>query len=142
MTANSIGSVSLAGIFFEDAFFPVNLSGSPVAGTDEGKAVTWDTSAANTMKLAGDGDVVVGRLETIEARIAEGVTVGTVAMQFSDVLPQKASETFSVGDTAVGGGSGTVKVLKAGSPSVSAPDYRYNTVVQVNGTASVVVVKI
>lgn len=139
MTA-SIGSVSLRGVYFEDAQLPFNISGSPVVGTDEGKAVALDTTAANTVKLAGAGDRVIGRLETIELRTIEGVQVCTVALQFIDVLPNDGAHTFVVGDTAIGGATaGKVAPKGGGSP---APDANQNLVVEVLASGDPVVMKI
>ena len=124
----AIGINSLQGIISEDSWQAWNVSGSP-AQTDVGKAVTLDSSAANTVKLAGIGDRIIGRLEALESRTIEGVTVGTISREFSDSLPAANGETFHVGDTAVGASSGTVKVLK--NAGVSAPDWSQNIVVAV-----------
>ena len=136
----AIGKVSLQGMFLEDVQFTWNLSGTIDPINDIGKAVTLDTSAANTMKLAGAGDRIYGKLQQIEARAIEGITVRTVSMQFIDIMPFKVGETFAVGDTAVGGGSGTVEVLKVSS--VSAPDPNQNTVVEVLSDGTPVVMKL
>jgi hypothetical protein len=56
-----------------------------VTQDDLGKALTLDTTAPNTMKLAGDGDPVHGRLETYEDRSQQGAgKVGTVQRQFKE----------------------------------------------------------
>jgi hypothetical protein len=74
-----IGTLSLNGIFHEDAQYPFYLESS-IVKADEGKAVALDSASANTVKLAGDDDVIIGRLEFVEIREVEGVNVGTVAM--------------------------------------------------------------
>jgi hypothetical protein len=127
----AIGKVSLNGMVDEDSIFTFLCSSTVVAGTDEGKAVSQDTSAANTVKLAADGDRIMGYIDNIEVRSVEGVTIVGVVTKFIRRLPMKANETFTVGDTAVGGGSGTVKVLKTGSPAASAPDANQNRVLEV-----------
>lgn len=140
----SIGIQSLAGIYFEDFQFPFLISGNPDPVNDVGKAVTLDATAANTVKLAGAGDKIVGRLETVEARTAEGITVATVAVKFSDKLPIANGQTPAVGNIVVGGGSGTVQVGGTGSdpfvPSAFDPTQPY--VVEVPGDGTVVVLKI
>jgi len=74
-----IGSgVSLRGIHQELFHYTFNLKTGIVAA-DVGKAVTIDTAAANTMKLASDGDPIFGRLETVEDRSVEGILTGTIA---------------------------------------------------------------
>lgn len=74
-----------------------------------GLAVAQDTSAANTVKLAGDGDVIVGRLESFEDRTAtEGVVVGAVKLVGGLEL-KKSEAAMQVGDSVVGAGEGLVK---------------------------------
>lgn len=133
-------SISLAGIFFEEFQLPFNLEAS-ITKDDIGKAVSLDSSAANTVKLAGDGETIVGRLETFEERTVEGINVGTVAVKFAAKLPINtgAAGTFAVGDTAVGSAvAGQVKVLGGGTPT---PDHSINYVVEVVDGTHVVVVK-
>ena len=48
---------------------------------DIGKGVTIDATAARTVKLAGDGDRVIGHLSTVEDRTVEGVLVGAVDLK-------------------------------------------------------------
>lgn len=74
-----------------------------------GLAVAQDTTAANTVKLAGDGDVIVGRLESYEDRTAiEGVVVGAVKLVGGLEL-KKSEAAMAVGDSVVGAGAGLVK---------------------------------
>lgn len=113
--ANPIGNgVTLRGFQFEDAQFTCLISGS-VSASDVGKAVAQDTTAANTVKLAGDGDVIVGRLMSYENRVQEGLVVGTVAFQFLDTLPIKSGLSGGAavvrGKFLIGAGSGEVKAI-------------------------------
>lgn len=113
-----------------DWLFTMNLA----AGIDEddlGKAVSIDSSAANTVKLAGDGDVIFGRLEVVEDN-----GIGTVALKFIEELPIKSGETFTVGSTAVGAGAGEVKVRTV--TATPTPDLNDNVVVEVRATKVVV----
>lgn len=72
-----------------------------------GLAVTQDTTAANTVKLAGDGDKILGRLENVEDRTVEGIKVGAVKIIGGMAL--KKTGEIAVGDMVLGGGSGLVK---------------------------------
>jgi hypothetical protein len=108
MAAN-IGVVSLRGIYHEDSAYSFLLA-SGIVQADIGKAVTLDSSAANTVKLAGDADPILGRLESVEARTAEGVTVGTVVLNGAfdfpvnpDATASSPDETPAVGDFITGG---------------------------------------
>lgn len=72
--------VSLRGIVPQTFCFTWNVSGTVDRSADIGKAVTLDTTAPNTVKLAGSGDVVLGILQSYEDRTnVEGIKVGTVA---------------------------------------------------------------
>jgi hypothetical protein len=138
-----IGSgVSLRGIFFEDSQLPVNLATGINRGTHEGYALTVDTSSANTMKLAGDGDTVLARLTLVENRTVEGINVGTAAFRFSDALPidTASSYTFAVGDTAVGSPNTSGKVEPKNNGSSKTPDHGENVVVEVDNTNNFVTV--
>jgi hypothetical protein len=101
-------NVTLAGYSFEDDMLTFNLA-SGIVAADVGKAVSVDTSAANTVKLAGDGDEIIGRLETVENRTQEGSLVGAVALRFMQLLPIKSGETVAIGDALIGAGAGEVK---------------------------------
>lgn len=99
-------TVSLSGYYFEDSIFTFNVSGG-VTNADVGKAVTLDTTAANTVKLAGADEEVMGRLERVEER--ETGTVASVSLRFCGELPVATGETVNVGDAVIGAGSGEVK---------------------------------
>lgn len=100
--------VSLDAMFDEDCIKTFNVSGG-VTAADVGKAVTLDTTAANTVKIADDGDVILGRLETVEVR-SSSQRVGAVAMCGSFRLPIGAN-VVAVGDTLQGAASGVCKKL-------------------------------
>lgn len=121
--------VSLRGIEHEEFHYPFLLA-SGITASDAGKAVALDTTAANTVKLAGDGDQVLGKLVTVENRVTEGVLVGTVALKGGFKFTK--SGTVLVGASVVGAGGGAVKTATA--------NYAANMVVEV-GTDYVVVVK-
>lgn len=77
---NVIGQgVTLRGLYIEDFQWTWNISGT-VTKDDEGKALSIDTTAANTLKLAVDAATIVGRLEVYENRVQEGIKIGTVSM--------------------------------------------------------------
>ena len=89
---------------------------SGIVAADIGKALSVG-AAANTLKLAADGDVIVGRLMTVEARTTEGTLVGTCEHLFAALLPIKAGLTagavVAVGSNVVGAGAGEIKATTA-----------------------------
>lgn len=117
---------------FPDFTFTMNLSGT-VARTDVGKAVSLDTAADNTAKLAADGDEIHGRLASVELGGLDGLTVGGVERKFRAILPIKAGLAgFNVvarGDTVCGAGAGEVRALNNGAAKT--PNRSLNTVVAV-----------
>ena len=121
--------VSLRGIEHEEFHYPFNLA-SAVTADDVGKPVAIDATAANTVKVAGDGDVIVGKLATYENRTIEGVKVGAVALKGGFKFAK--SGTVAVGASVQGAGGGAVKAL-------ASPNYALNMVVE-SGTDYVVVV--
>lgn len=133
--------VSLRGLHQENFNYTFNLATGIVVG-DVGKAVSLDSTAANTVKLAGDGDTIIGYLETVENRVVEGVLVGTVATKGVYKLPVKTgltgSEVVAVGSTAVGAGAGEIKALDDGNVT-AAPNHNYNYVVEVGSGFAIVV---
>lgn len=136
--------VSLANIHVEAFHFAFNLA-SAITAADVGKAVAIDTSTARTVKLAGDGDVILGRLETVEDRTVEGIKIGTVALKGALKVPYKTGETMALGGMVVGAGSGEVKPLAAvtvnegGSATVTVPvSAPVNRVVAIDTTAKTV----
>lgn len=116
-------AVTMKGFHQEAFHLTMNLSGT-VTAADIGKAVSVDTTAANTAKLATDGDVIIGRLASYENRTNEGIVVGAVEFRFANTLPIATGETVNVGDTAVGAGAGAVK-------SAATADHSQNFVAEV-----------
>jgi hypothetical protein len=116
--SNVIGNgVSFRGHYLDEFQFTWMLAAG-ITKADEGKAVTPDASAANTVKLAGDGDRIIGRLEVVEIRVQEGINVGTVSHMGGLDFPLKAGEAALVnGDLIVGGGAGAVRKAGAGVAS-------------------------
>lgn len=123
--------VSLSGIEHDDFHYPFRLA-SGITRADVGKAVALDTSAANTVKLAGDGDTIVGKLVTVENRVTEGILVGTVALKGGFAFTIKTGQTVAVGATAVGAGGGEIK-------AAATPNHAVNMVVSVSGSTAIVV---
>lgn len=134
--------VSLQNYHFEEWQLTFNLK-SGITQTDRHKAVTLDASADNTVKLAGDGDPILGRLEIIEDRQQEGTLLGTIALKFGAKLPIKSGETVNVGDYLVGAGDGEVKAAPAtvaddGTNSHDAPPGRVQVVAVESGFATAI----
>ena len=124
---------------FPDFTFTMNVSGTVVAA-DVGKAVTLDTTAANTVKLAGSADEIYGRLETLESGGLDGLTIGAVARKFRAKLPILAGQTginlIAVGDSVMGGTAGAVKALN--NTTIKTPDRSLNTVIEIGTDYAVV----
>lgn len=81
-----------------------------------GKVVSLDTAAAGTVKLAGDGDAIFGRVYVAEKRAVLGLTVASIARKFKEAVPTAAGYTTpAIGDRVIGGGNGTVKKATANS---------------------------
>lgn len=95
----------LAGSYADDAAIAATV----------GKAVTQDTTAANTFKLAGDGDVIDGRIFQAERRAVIGVNVAAVQRKFKEKLPAASGHGIVVGNRVVGAGAGLVKKDPANS---------------------------
>lgn len=108
------GQISKKGRYLENYQETFYISGT-VTQADLGKAVSLDSAAEKTVKLAGDGDIIVGRLEVLENRVQEGVTVCTVSLKFIDWVPYKAGLTAGdvagIGKGIVGAGNGEVKFV-------------------------------
>lgn len=125
-------NVTLRGFHWEVSSLTFNLNAEITKDTPIGSALTVDTSAPNTMKLAADGDVIVGRLASFEDRAIEGSKMGAVELQWSNTMPIADGQTVTVGSTVVGAGGGAVKAAVS-------PDYTQNFVAEVIGNAAVVV---
>lgn len=140
-------TVRLDGIHFEPFYLTFKLA-SGITNSHVGYAVSIDTSAANTVKLAAAADTIIGRLATVESRTVEGQLVGTVAIKFSDTLPidtvnATGSSAVIVGSTVVGSGGGKVKARTV--TGTATPDHAQNYVVELLTQRSVdyaVVVKV
>lgn len=84
-----------------------------------GLAVMQDTTAANTVKLAEDGAVILGRLENVEDRTVEGIKVGAVKL-IGGMAFKKSSADVAVGDKLVGAGEGLIKKDAAAASDLAA----------------------
>lgn len=127
----AIGNISLAGINVEAFQFPFKLA-SAITAADVGKAVSLDTGAANTVKLAADDEEVLGVLMTYEDRTQAGEgEVGTVALKGGVKLLKTG--TVNVGQQVLG--SATAGTVKGAAMAVGAR----NIVVEVSGNYATVV---
>ncbi|WP_353645760.1 hypothetical protein [Mesorhizobium sp. WSM2239] len=124
-------NVTLRGFHWEVSSLTFNLNAATTKD-DIGKAVSLDTAAPNTVKLAADGETIIGRLASFEDRTVEGSKVGAVELQFANTLPIKAASGVAVGSTVVGAGGGEVK-------PAAAPNHAENYVVEIIGTNAVVI---
>lgn len=122
----TLGTVSLRGLYVE-AFIWTFLGATGMTAADVGKAVTLDTTANNTVKLAGDGNAIIGILESVEVRTQDGVITCAVATRggFKFLLNPNATasspdETPAVGEYIEGGTAtdttkGWVQKLQSGT---------------------------
>ncbi|RWM27929.1 MAG: hypothetical protein EOR77_30890 [Mesorhizobium sp.] len=124
-------NVTLRGFHWEVSSLTFNLA-SGITQAHIGRGVSVDASGPNKVKLAADGDTIIGRLASVEDRTVEGSLIGAVELQFANTLPIKAGETVAVGATVVGAGAGEVK-------AAATPDHSKNFVVEIIGTNAVVV---
>lgn len=123
--------VSLRGFHMEDWSLTFNLESS-ITIADVGKAVSKNGTVTNSVKLAADGDIIVGRLASFEDRTVEGIKVGAVELKFANTLPiVSGGGSVVVGGSVQGAGGGEVKFL-AYDPSL-------NWVVEVNGLVATVI---
>ena len=116
----TLGSLSLSGLYSEDFLYPF-YAASGITEASEGMAVAIDSTAANTVKLAGDGDRVIGQIQRFEDRVQDGVKLVTVAVKGGftfntnpNATASSPDETPAVGDylaggTASGGAKGYVQ---------------------------------
>ncbi len=108
-------NVSFQNIHVEEFSFTFHLSG--IVADDIGKGVTIDTSAARTVKLAGDGDRVIGHLSTVEDRTVDGVVVGAVDLKGSYKMSYTGAAP-AIGDGVQG--SATAGLLKTSGAAAAA----------------------
>lgn len=88
-----------------------------IVEADEGKLVTQDTSAANKVKLCGDGDEILGKLFRYEDRVVERVKVGSVILVGGLEFPVASGYTPAIGDKVVGAAGGYCRKAGAGESS-------------------------
>lgn len=101
--AGQIGTVSLRGLIHPEFQYGF-LGAAGITKADEGKVVTLDTTVANTVKLAEDGDPILGRLEVVEVRVQEGTINCTVSIVGGMGMPVATSAGGSPADVPVIGG--------------------------------------
>lgn len=122
----STNQVILNGFTMDDFIFTMFFSGD-LADAAIGKVVALDTATKATVKLAGDGDTIYGRIFQVEDRSQEGVITVSVETKFRKNVPLKAGEVVAIGDTVVGAGNGEVK-------AAAAPNHSDNVVLDVTDT--------
>jgi hypothetical protein len=117
-TANGVVSY---GFPIDDFTFTYLVSG--VALTDaaanalDGKAVSQDTAAANTVKLAADAEAIFGRVYRGENRAIAGLVTASVQRKFKEKLPAAPGHGILVGGHVVGAGGGLVRAVATGTPA-------------------------
>lgn len=109
---------------FKDSQFTVNLAAG-ITSANIGLAVTQDTSADNQVKLAGNGDEIVGILYTVEDRINEGELIGTVEFRFAAQLAIKSglagAQVVARGSRLCGAGAGEVRAIDPATEAAKLP---------------------
>ncbi len=134
MTQIAGGGVTLIGTHDNSSYLTFLISGS-VDSTCVGKAVTQDSTTANTVKLCGDGDLIVGKIVQFEDRVVEGVKVVSVMPANGARTPMRLTYTGAaptLGASVVG--SATAGVVKASTAIVGNRVWEVDT-----GTTTVVV---
>lgn len=119
-----MANLTLKNLHVENFAFAFYLEAS-VTENDIGKAVTVDTSAEITMKLAGDGDVIMGFLDTFEDR--GDFKIGAVQLKGGFAFPY-TGDVPTIGQGIVG--SATAGVVKTtGAPAAAGQPiiFRVNT---------------
>jgi len=107
-------NLSLNALYAEEFTYAFFLESS-VTEADLGKAVTIDTSAAMTMKLTGDNEVIMGRLDTFEDR--GDFKIGTVTLKGGFSFPFTGTAP-ALGEGLVG--SATAGVTKSSGAAAAA----------------------
>lgn len=115
MTFN-VNQVPLDAFTQGDFVFTMLISGT-VDTDDLGKAVSLDTTADATVKLAADGEAIYGRIYQVEDRSQEGLTTVSVETRFRKRVPIAPGQTVARGDTVIGAGDGLVKADAAAGPA-------------------------
>ncbi len=115
---NSFSTVFIDGTTQPDFDYGLKYSGTIDADdVTDGKALSLDTTVANTVKLAANDDLIIGRLFQLEDRVVEGIQMATFRTKGGLRFPKNESETIALGDTIIGAGDGLVK--SAGSADSS-----------------------
>ncbi len=112
--------ITLNGQVFPDFRLAFNLTDT-VSDIDAviGLAVTQDTSAAESVKIATDGDEILGRLFMVEDRTEQGGSVvATVETKGGYKLAYADGQSISVGDMVVGAAGGKVRKKTTGDTAV------------------------
>ena len=110
--AFNTNQVVLDGFTQNDHVFTMYGSGD-ITIDDVGKAVSLDTSADATVKLAEDGEAIYGRVFQVEDRSQEGVVTVSVETRFRKRVRKESATVINRGDTVVGAGNGFVKAAAA-----------------------------
>lgn len=119
MSGAITSGVSLANITMNAWQVSMNLA-TGIVEADIGKAVSLDTSASATVKLATAGEEIFGRLEVVEIRLSEGLRVGTVSTKGFLTFPSDPTVPV-IGAQIVGGDTaGKVKTaVVPGTPTAT-----------------------
>lgn len=125
--------ISHRGFVHEDFNIPFNLTGT-VTKDNLGHPVTIDAANSRAVKVAGDGDPIIGILVSYEDRTVEGVKVGTVAMKGGFQFTGVSGHAIVVGDTIEGSATaGQVQARRNAGDTANEADYSMNIVTFVDG---------
>ena len=147
--------VNLDGFDQQDFQFTFALNGA-ITPAMVGAAVTLDTSAPNTVKMAGAGDPILGMLVNVENRNIDGLLTGMIATKFCELLPIATGLTGAaipaIGSSVQGGGAGAIEattynpalpfVVELRSVTAYAFSYLSDTPATLATTACAVVMKL
>ena len=86
----------------------------------EGKAVSQDTAAASSVKLAANGERSFGRVYVAERRAILGFNTASIQRKFKEKLPAAVGHGIGLGASVVGAGNGLVRLAAAGAEAGSA----------------------
>jgi hypothetical protein len=131
--------VRMSGWTDDDSIHTANLGtaadGSAIAKTDEGAAVTIDTSGPNKFRLATDGDLILGILKVVELR-ATG-PVASIGFKFIERFFLLAGDPATIGDTVVGSSGGVPNASRGGwVKKATANDATHNFIVETGTDAA------
>jgi hypothetical protein len=122
---------------FTFTYYITGLADDAATAAAVGKAVSQDTSAASSVKLAADAEAIFGRVFQAENRSVLGVKTAAIQRRFKEKLPATVGHAIAVGESVVGAGGGLVRKVATGVPAEVTAGAR-NVVVEV-GTDFVVV---